>query len=170
MAGVSGLNFYGKYRGMVVQNVDPLQQGRIQARVPAVSAEPVWALPCVPLAGPQLGTVLRPPVGAGVWVEYEEGDPDRPILTGGFWGPGELPSLAGADDPQGSSIVLQSGMQHSISISDAPGPNGGILLRSASGAMILVNDAGITISNGKGATVVLEGPTVTVNNGALEIT
>ena len=44
------------------------------------------------------------------------------------------------------------------------------MLKSTTGAMIIVNDTGIIISNGKGATITLTGPTVTVNNGALAIT
>ena len=30
--------YYGKYRGTVVNNIDPLQIGRIQVQVPDVSA------------------------------------------------------------------------------------------------------------------------------------
>jgi uncharacterized protein involved in type VI secretion and phage assembly len=167
---VSAKKYYGKYRGNVVQNVDPLQQGRIQVSVPAVSPGATWAMPCVPLAGPQLGTVFLPPIGAGVWVEYEAGISDHPIWTGGFWGPGELPSAAAVGAPQNPSVVLQSAAQHSLSISDAPGPDGGILLRSSTGAMIQINDLGIVISNGTSATIVLSGPTVNINAGALEIT
>ena len=55
-------------------------------------------------------------------------------------------------------------------ISDVPGPTGGILLKSSSGAMIAINDTGITISNGQGATITLTGPSVTVNEGALVVT
>jgi hypothetical protein len=54
-------------------------------------------------------------------------------------------------------------------ISDVPGPTGGILLKSTTGAMIMINEIGITISNGQGATIVLAGPSVTVNEGALEV-
>ena len=44
-----------------------------------------WAEPCVPLAGPTgppMGVYLVPPIGAGVWVEFEHGDPDYPIWVG----------------------------------------------------------------------------------------
>jgi len=44
------------------------------------------------------------------------------------------------------------------------------MLKTATGAMILVNDLGITIQNGKGASIVMTGPTVTVNQGALIVT
>lgn len=165
--------YYGKYRGTVVQNIDPEQRGRIQAIVPDVSGmtPTSWAMPCVPSAGPMSGHFVLPQIGAGVWIEFEQGDPEWPIWTGCYWSQtAEVPALAAAGNPASPSIVMQSGLQHSISISDLPGPAGGIMLRSTTGAMILVNDAGITLSNGKGATIVLAGPTVTVNNGALVVT
>jgi uncharacterized protein involved in type VI secretion and phage assembly len=168
----SDKRYYGKYRGTVVQNVDPEQRGRIQAIVPDVSnvVPSTWAMACVPLTGKGMGSYLVPQIGAGVWIEYEQGDVDYPIWTGGFWGvAAEVPALALAGNPLSPSIVLQSGLQHSISISDVPGPTGGIMLKSATGAMVLVNDVGITISNGKGATIVMNGPTVTINNGALTV-
>ena len=165
--------YYGKFRGTVIQNVDPEQIGRIQVMVPDVSGllPSSWAMPCVPFAGKQSGVYVVPQVGAGVWVEFEQGDPDYPIWSGGFWGSAaEVPALALVGNPASPSLVLQSGLQNGITISDMSGPTGGILIKCATGAMILVNDVGITISNGKGATVVLAGPTVTVNNGALVAT
>ncbi|MEO8809406.1 MAG: phage baseplate assembly protein V [Rhodanobacter sp.] len=165
--------FYGKYRGIVVQNVDPEQRGRIQALVPDVSGllPSSWAMPCVPFAGQQSGVYVVPQIGAGVWIEFEQGDPDYPIWVGGFWGAAsEVPAVALAGNAVSPSVVLQSGLQNSISISDLPGPTGGILLKSFSGAMISINEIGITISNGQGASVVLNGPTVTINNGALVAT
>ena len=128
-------------------------------------------MPCVPAAGIQSGVFIVPPMNSAVWIEFEQGDPDYPIWTGGFWGlAAEVPALALAGNPASPSIVLQSGLQNALVISDVPGPTGGILLKSPTGAMILVNDIGITISNGKGATIVLAGPTVTINNGALVVT
>ena len=165
--------FHGKYRGTVVQNVDPEQRGRIQALVPDVSGllPSSWAMPCVPIAGKQSGVYVVPQIGAGVWIEFEQGDPDYPIWVGGYWGAAaELPMLALAGNPASPSIVLQSGLQNTISISDMAGPTGGILLQSLTGAFIAINEIGITISNGQGATVVLAGPTVTINNGALVVT
>ncbi len=44
------------------------------------------------------------------------------------------------------------------------------MLKSMTGAMILINELGITISNGQGAMLTLTGPTVTVNQGALVVT
>lgn len=164
--------YYGKYRGLVINNVDPLQKGRLLVQVPDVLGLSVssWAMPCVPIAGPQMGTYFVPIVGAGVWVEFEAGDPDYPIWTGGFWGSAaEVPSLALAGVPASPNIVLQTTGQNSLVVSDLPG-TGGIMLKSTTGAMILINETGITISNGQGATIMMSGPTVTINQGALVVT
>lgn len=84
--------YYGKYRGKVVENIDPLFLGRLLAEVAAVPASTLnWAMPCVPYAGLQVGFYTMPPVGANVWVEFEGGDPNFPIWSGCFWGEGELP-------------------------------------------------------------------------------
>jgi uncharacterized protein involved in type VI secretion and phage assembly len=171
-----GRKFYGKYRGTVINNVDPMQQGRLFVQVPDVLGlvPSSWAVPCVPLAGPTgppMGVYMVPPIGAGVWVEFEQGDPDFPIWTGCRWGAtSDIPTLALAGNPASPSIVLQTMLQNSLVISDLPGPAGGIMIKSTTGAMILVNDVGITISNGKGATIVMTGPTVTINAGAMVIT
>lgn len=87
------MNLSGKFRGKVVNNIDPLMQGRIIPSVPAVSELPLtWAMPCVPYAGKQVGFFAIPPVGANVWVEFEENDPSKPIWTGCFWAKGEVPA------------------------------------------------------------------------------
>jgi uncharacterized protein involved in type VI secretion and phage assembly len=105
------------------------------------------------------------------WVEFEQGDPDHPIWSGAWYGStAEVPSLALAGNPASPSVVLQTGLQNSLVISDLPGPTGGIMLKSSTGASIIVNDTGIYIQNGRGAAITLVGPTVTINNGALAIT
>ena len=164
--------YFGKYRGMVLNNIDPMQMGRIMVQVPDVSniLPSTWAMPCVPFAGIQNGFFVVPAIGSGVWVEFEQGDPDYPIWTGGFWGSAaEVPALALAATPGLQQIVIQSVTQNTLMISDMPGPTGGILLKSATGAMIAINETGITITNGQGATILMTGPSVTVNEGALEV-
>jgi len=179
--------YYGKYRGTVINNVDPEQRGRIMAIVPDVLGmiPSSWAMPCFPVAGKQNGVYAVPKIGDGVWMEFEQGDPDYPIWVGCFWGSAaEVPLAALAvnpTNPADPNIVIQSLLQQAIIVSDmppsAPPPvmppvptTGGIILRSASGASIVVNDAGIFISNGKGATINMVGPIITINNGALVIT
>lgn len=163
---------FGKYRGVVLNNVDPMQQGRLQIQVPDVTglAPASWAMPCVPVAGLQSGMVALPIIGSGVWVEFEQGNPDYPIWTGCFWGSAaELPALSLATPPGVPAVTFQTPLQNGLTVSDVPGPTGGIMLKSATGATLIVNDTGIYIQNGKGAAITLVGPTVTINNGALTV-
>ena len=80
-----------------------------------------------------------------------------------------VPALALATPPPLQTIVLQTIGQNTLMISDTPGPTGGILLKSTTGALISISEVGITISNGQGATIILAGPSVTVNEGALAV-
>ncbi len=164
--------FLGKYRGVVLNNIDPMQQGRLQVQVPDVSglAPASWANPCVPIAGLQNGMMALPIIGSGVWVEFEQGNSDYPIWVGCFWGSAaEVPALALASPPGIPAITFQTPLQNGLTISDLPGPTGGIMLKSATGATLIVNDTGIYIQNGKGAALTLIGPAVDINNGALTV-
>lgn len=112
--------FFGKYRGEVVLAFDPLGLGRVQVSVPDVLGDGklAWAMPCLPGAGPKVGFFAIPPVGAGVWVEFERGDPDFPIWSGGFWKDGDVPVPLGPQQPFTKALV---GENFKIEIVDMPG-------------------------------------------------
>jgi hypothetical protein len=85
--------YYGKYRGKVLENDDPLFLGRILADVAAVSGMTMnWCMPCTPYAGSDVGFYAIPPIGANVWIEFEGGDTNYPIWSGCFWAEGEVPT------------------------------------------------------------------------------
>ncbi|TPQ34848.1 baseplate assembly protein [Bradyrhizobium guangdongense] len=169
--------YYGKYRGTVINNVDPLLRGRLLLEVPDVTGlvPSSWAEPCVPLAGPTgppMGVYMVPPIGAGVWVEFERGDPSKPIWVGCRWGaPSDVPPLALAGLPVSPNICMQTLGQNMLMLSDMPPTpaTGGIILKSLTGATLVVNDLGIFIQNGKGASITLIGPAVDINMGALTV-
>ena len=126
--------FFGKYRGTVINNLDPLNLGRVQARVPEIlQDEPSgWAYPAAPYAGANQGLFTIPPIEAGVWIEFEAGDVSRPIWAGTWWSEGQVPrdnSGAGATPPlkilrseQGLMLALDDDAQ-TVTISDANGTN-----------------------------------------------
>lgn len=169
--------YYGLYQGTVTFNADPMFAGRLMLNVPDVlSYSPTtWAEPCTPLAGPTgppMGVYMVPPIGTGVWVQFEHGDPDKPVWMGCRWGlPSDIPPMARMGNPADPNIVIQSLLQHSLTISDMPPSplTGGIILRSTTGAMIVVNDSGIYISNGKGAMITMIGKMIDFNMGALTV-
>ena len=162
--------FYGKYRGTVINNLDPMSKGRLMVSAPAVmpSSSLNWAMPCTPFAGNGVGLFMMPPVGANVWVEFEGGDPDYPIWSGCFWGDNEAPATAAE-----TIFVKRLKTQYAnVTIDETPGA-GGLKIEinpplSAMRASITIDMQGITLTHG-GATVNLNTATVKVNNGALEV-
>jgi Type VI secretion system/phage-baseplate injector OB domain len=174
----NGEKLWGKFRGTVINNIDPEQRGRLMVSVPDVLSliPSTWAEACTPLAGPTgppMGVYLVPPIGAGVWVEFEQGDIDHPIWVGCRWGSqADIPSIAKAGLPVSPSIILQTAGQNMIVISDVPGPTGGIMIRSG-GSTLMVNQTGISLVAPKvditAATINLTGMT-DVNKGALKVT
>jgi NADH:ubiquinone oxidoreductase subunit K len=142
--------FFGKYRGTVLENEDPLEQGRLIVSVPDVLGilPSTWATPCLPFAGPLMGQFVRPVIGAGVWVEFEQGDPQMPIWTGCYWGdpPQILPVVAEESLAEpGVPVVTIETATGGLSICDVPlGPFGMVCLRSGE-AMISLTEAEITI-------------------------
>ena len=163
--------FYGKYRGIVEDNKDPLMMGRIKATVPDVLGEQEsgWAMPCAPFGGKGMGFFALPSVGANVWIEFEQGDPDYPIWSGCWWSDAtEMPPLLLTPPYKKVMVVTEGG--HSITLDDSPGL-GGITLQTKGGQKIVLSEIGlIQIDNGQGASIELNGPSVSINKGALEVT
>jgi hypothetical protein len=113
--------FYGKYRGLVADNQDPLKRGRIKARVPAVlgDTESGWAEPCTPFSGTTAGFFAIPSTGTGVWVEFEAGDVSRPVWVGGWWATGEAPISEKAEPPDPQRKILRSDSGLVVSLDDS---------------------------------------------------
>ncbi|MDS9470130.1 phage baseplate assembly protein V [Paracoccus sp. MBLB3053] len=165
----------GLYRATVTQNADPNQTGHIQVEIPGITAfsPSTWVKPCLPVAGLQQGLFSVPMVGSGVWIQFEQGDADKPVWLGCFLGTvADKPLLANTAPPPTPAVTIQTPLKNGIVISDGLGPSGvgGITIQSASGATITVNDTGIVIMNGRGAVISLVGNAVDINLGALIIT
>lgn len=164
--------FYGKYRGVVTDNNDPLMIGRIKARVPDVtgSEETGWALPVAPFGGNGMGLFAVPDTDAGVWIEFEHGDPDYPVWCGAWWGSAaEVPPKVLAPPPAAGKFMVKTKAGHTILVDDTPGV-GGITLETSGGQKIILTSLGIEIDNGMGASIKLSGPQTSINGGALDVT
>ena len=161
--------YYGKFRGVVTDNKDPLMIGRIKAKVPDVMGdqESGWAMPCAVFAGSGMGLFALPSTGAGVWIEFEHGDPDYPIWAGCFWGSvAELPPVLLA--PPYKKVMLKTEGGASVTLDDTPGI-GGITLETPGGQKVAITGIGIEIDNGMGGSIKIQGPKISLNNGALEV-
>jgi uncharacterized protein involved in type VI secretion and phage assembly len=157
---------YGKYRGTVVDNVDPEGRGRVQVSVPAVFGDGRrnWAEPCVPYAGDGVGLLAVPPVGTPVWVEFERGDRDYPVLAGALW-------CDRAPSP-GPAVKVWKTDAVTITLSDDPNA-GGLTVEVGAPAVgtpmkLSMTSDGISLSIG-GSSVRLTAASVSINDGALEV-
>ena len=163
------MQYFGKYRGKVENNIDPMLLGRVQVSAPAVLGEGKlsWAMPCLPYAGSGVGLFVVPPVGANVWVEFEGGDTDYPIWSGCFWGVGEVPATPAIPTMK---VLKTDGI--TLTMSDLPGAGGFTLEVNppvvATPLKLAFTSAGIEMTNGA-ASVKLTPASVSVNNGALEV-
>lgn len=161
--------YYGKYRGSVVNNLDPMQLGRVQVSVPRVLGDGrmAWAMPCVPYAGSGVGLFAVPPVGANVWVEFEAGDIDKAILAGCFWATGEVPA-----SPAVAEVKVWKTDSITLELSDLPGAGGLTITVGAPAVSVPITisctASGIEMSIGA-STVALSAAKVSINNGALEV-
>lgn len=92
--------YYGKYRAKVVNISDPDKRGRIKVICPKVlgEARSAWCEPCIPVAYDTGGDFAIPKIGEFVWVEFEEGNANKPIYTGGLWSKDKSPSVSYNED------------------------------------------------------------------------
>ncbi|CAM5688429.1 hypothetical protein [Streptomyces afghaniensis 772] [Streptomyces afghaniensis] len=152
--------FYGKYRGLVVDNKDPARLGRLRVSVPSVLGPDVvtgWATPCLPYGGAaDQGFLFVPEQDAGVWVEFEEGDLEFPIWVGTYWTrPGsesQLPKPQAADGSDQRSVqdpptrkIIKTRKGHTIQFEDADGEESILLREGNQGHRITMDSEGITI-------------------------
>ena len=155
--------FYGKYRGIVVDVDDPDRLGRITAQVPEILHEETspWALPASPFAGPSHGFVMIPEKGDGVWIEFEAGDPSRPIWSGGWWAKDELPSPA---DTKVRALVTSAG--HQVVLDDDKKE---IHVVHSNGAELAMTDDDVTLTIGQ-AELKMTDSDISLKVGGTEIT
>jgi len=138
--------YFGKYTGIVRDNRDPDNLGKLQVSVPTIFPEDdlVTARPALPY-----GFYFVPEIGAKVWMEFEGGDSGLPIWTGLQYTPGEWPAEGQADPPQRRVIKTPSG--HVVIMNDIRGEEG---IEIMSNARIVIRCLG---------TVEIQAPNIIIN-------
>ena len=117
--------YWGKYRGKVVSTEDPTVSGRLLCSVAAFPMMNLnWAVPCVPYAAIGQGFFALPPEGSDVWIEFEGGDLDHPIWSGGYWEFGDEPLMPelGPEAPELFNILRSKFC--TLLFNDTPGEGG----------------------------------------------
>jgi type VI secretion system secreted protein VgrG len=67
-----------------------------------------WVRVAAPWAGKQWGAISLPRIGQEVVVDFQEGDPDRPIIIGSVYNPDQMPPYALPDNKTVSTLKSRS--------------------------------------------------------------
>lgn len=135
--------FYGVYRGVVVDNLDPIGKNRVRLQVPQVllAEETGWAWGIFPNTA-----IILPNVGDGVWVLFEGGDPSYPTWLGSFT-PGTTPLHYGSffDTTTQTAAAINTAYHVQFNTTDALCTNGLTVLNDENGnpTKIKVNKTGV---------------------------
>ncbi|HUN79654.1 MAG TPA: phage baseplate assembly protein V [Solirubrobacteraceae bacterium] len=118
-------DYFGKYRGKVLSTEDPTVSGKLLCAVAALPGMDLnWATPCVPYAGEGQGLFALPEEGANVWVEFEGGDPEKPIWSGGCWEPGLEPVMPELSPEAPELVNILSSKFCTLALNDTPAVGG----------------------------------------------
>ena len=165
LAEKSRSQYFGKYRGIVKDNDDKENLGRIKAQVVDIYGEEQfspWAFPVVPFAGPAHGLVLLPEKGDGVWIEFEAGDISRPLWTGCWWASKDKPSVGTVNS---RALVTSGG--HQIVLDDG---NRELKLVHSGGAEIKLTKTEIVLKFNDSKQIKISAAGVDINQGAFKVT
>jgi uncharacterized protein involved in type VI secretion and phage assembly len=169
-----GLEYYHKYYsvypGVVMDNKDPEQRGRILIKIPSILGDingglhPKW-VGCVynDSAGNQTGSFHPPYVGDIVDVMFRHGDINYPVYKGGSWSEGELPADFTAGYPNVRGWVFKSGQK--IIIDETSGAFK-IKISNPSGSQVVIDDTekSITMADSAGDSVSMKDGTITITD------
>lgn len=119
------MSYWGKYRGKVLSTADPTVSGRLLCEVAALPGMLLnWAMPAVPYASVGQGFFALPIEGSDVWIEFERGEPDKPIWSGGYWEYAEEPVMPEIDPVAPELINILRSKFCTLLFNDAPGEGG----------------------------------------------
>lgn len=135
--------FMGPLIGIVTDNQDPLDQGRVKVMCPALSGEhaSTWARVVVPGGGAERGIEFLPEVSDEVLVVFEHGDVQYPYVLGGLWNGKDAPPKMSGEVISGGRVekrIIRSRTGHTITLDDSDG-GGGITIEDKSGNKILLD-------------------------------
>lgn len=143
----SGLEIFGRYystyRAIVADNKDPNNTGRCKLIIPEVGEDEVfdyWAPPKGIYSGKDYGMQAIPRVGDLVWVEFENGFPERPIYNLGYFSSEEVPKDTDLNDVNNFWFKTPGGI--TVQLNDT---KKSIIIKTSTGDNIEINSKAISL-------------------------
>lgn len=113
----------GAVIGLVTNNTDPENWGRVKVRYPWLhdSIESNWARVVAFYSGPGRGGYIIPEVGDEVLLMFEDGDPNMPYIVGSLWNGKDTIPGPGNSDGKNNTKMFQSRSGHKLILDDTEG-------------------------------------------------
>lgn len=134
---------YGVASGIVTNNQDPEEFGRIKVKFPWLEeeAESDWAKVASFMAGKERGAVFLPEVDDEVLVAFEQGDINHPYIIGALWSKEDSPPETNVDGKNNIRKITSRSGHEIIFNDDAEGQQEQLEIHSKSGHSILLDDS-----------------------------
>ncbi len=134
----NGNQGWGTVIGLVTNNKDPDNLGRVKVKFPWMSDtdESAWARLAMPMGGAGKGFFYLPEINDEVLLVFEHGDFDHPFVLGTLWNGKDKPPKSNSDvvggDGKVNQSVLRSRSGHEIILDDSSGQEK-IIIRDKTG-------------------------------------
>lgn len=143
---------YGVVVGIVTNNQDPDELGRVKVKIPRLSGddESHWARVATFMAGPERGAFFLPEVDDEVLVAFEYGDINMPYVIGSLWNGVDKPPETNSDG-ENNIRVIKSRSGHVIRLTDKDGEEKIEIIDKTENNFILIDtkENTITVSSDK---------------------
>jgi uncharacterized protein involved in type VI secretion and phage assembly len=168
--------WFGVVVGVVTNNQDPDNLGRVKVRFPWLSdsEESNWARIAAPMAGNDRGTYFLPEVDDEVLVAFEQGDPRFPYVLGALWNGKDAPPATNGDG-KNNLRVIKSRSGHIVKLNDEDGKEtieiidksgkNSIVIDTAKNTLTITTDKDITLSAAQG-TIKLDAQNIQLKSSA----
>ena len=139
---------HGAVVGIVTDNVDPDELGRIQVKFPTLHGEPLsfWLRQVSPMGGKERGLYMLPEIDDEVLVIFMQGSQDVGCIVGQFWNGIDKPPPEAKDGMPGAGASEIPGLKLSTDTftdgSTSLASNDRRFFRSRSGSIIVFDDTG----------------------------
>ena len=136
--------FWGPVVGIVTNNRDPDNEGRVKVKFPWLSddVESDWARLVGTGAGSERGFFCLPEINDEVLVVFEQGDMDRPYVIGGLWNGEDEPPPSADDAVENGRVhkrTFKTRVGHTLTFID-DGSDEGVILETAGGHKLILSD------------------------------